>query len=111
MNEPYGYRVPGVEDLFEVCHFSLDGTSVDVIVQLEKTPLSPQKPHPPPDSPTRKLKGVPAEKTGQSEGGRDADDDGNLQSGPPPLFPSAKRNLTQSFENASLATPTNSGIL
>ena len=72
--------------------------SIDITILLEKTPPSSQKPHPP-------FQALPLDKEtyeqrGQGSGKR-AEPQAQL---PSSSHPSAKRNLTQSFEDASLAT-------
>lgn len=70
--------------------------SIDVIVQLDRAPGSAQKPRPPPQLLTE---------DGRGQSAREKAEQAQLHP-----HPSAKRNLTQSFEDASLATPTHSSL-
>lgn len=74
-------------------------SSIDVVIQLEKVPAaSSQKPHPPSQSHPATASHTKEDKVPQQRG------QGSGEKAEAQLRPSAKRNLTQSFEDASLAT-------
>lgn len=80
----------------------IDKASIDVSIQLEKTPHPPSQELHSQFLPTvsQAEQDEAPERKGQSSGGMT----GELQATPTHSHHSAKRNLTQSFEDASLAT-------